>query len=316
MQKWNNTLKYMFDPNNTPRENVELKKILKLGLGDNTIDRTGLTPSQKDLIICRHIPKVLDVLDLNSIIADRGNELFQNYQNLHLMWSGGIDSTTAFYALLNSNNPFTVIFNNKSILEYPWLGNEILNGSFANVKALYNNEHFHMPKYLSENPDVTIVTGEIGDQTFGSSSIFNFTPEERKMNIELAVANGVVLKTIYDYTKPKILVALKLNDMSTITLSTYIWALNFIFKYQSVQLRLGGIGLRTYNPMGNNNAVHFFDTDRFNSYALLNYQVNSNFEKETDYKMPLKEYIYSQNNDSMYLKNKTKEDSLTYRHFA
>lgn len=312
MSKWRKTLEYMFK--DMPKSETQFILSRVLGANGNLVDRTSITDSNEDLRVCRPIPDVWVEKDLNDIITDRGNEIFDTFDNPILMWSGGIDSTVVFYSMLAIGKPFTVYYNNSSVKEYPLLATQLEQG-IPNVTAVFHSDSFKISDYILAHPEARFVTGELGDQTFGSASIFHFAEVYRAMPIEEVVALDVVPREVYEYTVPSILHALKITSMETITLQAYLWAINFIFKYQHVQLRTGIMRFRMYSETEQNNTLHFFDTNDFNSYALINYVVNSAFVKETDYKMPLKEYIFSQNGDEEYLKNKTKVESLSYREY-
>ena len=54
-------------------------------------------------------------------------------KNLFLLWSGGIDSTLVFYALLQLDCPFTVLMDKTSIDEHPKLWEKISSNYFKNV---------------------------------------------------------------------------------------------------------------------------------------------------------------------------------------
>lgn len=303
MEKWNNTLKYMFSDVSEDIVIKELNKLLEIGK-HNAVDRTNVN----ELFICTPIPSSILTVDLFKIIASRGEYLMSSLNSPHLMWSGGIDSTTAFYSLLATGKEFTVIFNSNSIAEYPDLGNAILNKAYSNVIPLFVDETFRLLEYIQKHPEITIITGEIGDQLFGSNSIFNYDPLFKNKTLSECMQNNVVNIDILRYVEPSILKVLNLNSLEGLTLSEYHWALNFIFKYQTVQLRVANMGLRAFGA--NPNAKHFFDTNEFNSYAIQNYKVNNAYDESNKYKLPLKYYIYFQNNDAVYLRTKTKHRSL------
>jgi len=247
-----------------------------------------------------------------------------------LFWSGGIDSTTVFYALVKLDIPFYVI-TDVSNIEYKKLFNEIfVEKKFKNVYPIaYDPEH---PKELPK--DAFFVTGEIGDQIFGSMVTLNFSKEERSYSIEKAIEVDLFrhiqqrdpdtpcytpseyLKNTPEINLTKVLTeipastvykVLKTNAQST-TVAEFLWAVNFIYKYILVLTRLIKIGLIGFGKY--KNTFHFFDTQKFQEYALCNYKENNSWKKITDYKLPLKKYIYSQNNDLDFFINGKKIPSL------
>jgi hypothetical protein len=252
-------------------------------------------------------------------------------KNIYLMWSGGIDSTLAFYAMLNENIPFTVLYDDNSIAEYPDLAKKIISGEFPNVKhlAIANIAE------LAENKDNYFVTGEIGDQCMGSMITMNFNYEQRNMLLKDAIAcdlfnrckveltgkresKNAVFQPILlkEQNATKIIVDLVYDTMVELlgttkentTVAEFLWYLNFIHKYLTVIYRLHWLNMYGYGKLKNTH--HFFNTELFQQYAMSHYKENCAYVKETDYKLPFKEWICRQNGDEKYLESKLKEPSL------
>lgn len=169
-----NTLKFMFRFKETSTEQQTINLFYDLKSHSNLVDRTKIFYKNDDiknnLIICREIPKVSSMSlekPLSQIIRERAEEL-KVKENLHLFWSGGIDSTTAFYALLNSGVNFTVIMNDNSKAEYPKLFSQIVEGiDGVSYMGSLNDTKFNLNQFTIDNPNVLFVTGELGDQIFG-----------------------------------------------------------------------------------------------------------------------------------------------------
>ena len=51
-------------------------------------------------------------------------------RTLNLMWSGGIDSTVVFWALIGTGHPFHIHFDNTAQIEHPELWERIHNNEF------------------------------------------------------------------------------------------------------------------------------------------------------------------------------------------
>ena len=138
--KWENTLRYMFNAAQDNSAQFKLARLLHLKLAEHTLDRTGTTETEKDYVICSPISEVsLNPIPLSDIMVTRGLEIMKDEtRDIYLMWSGGMDSTGAFYALLNTGKHFNVIFNSKSVNEYADLGNKLINGYFENVTTHRN----------------------------------------------------------------------------------------------------------------------------------------------------------------------------------
>lgn len=250
-------------------------------------------------------------------------------KNIYLMWSGGIDSTLAFYAMVNEKIPFTVLYDENSIAEYPALGEKILNSEFANTKHLAVKNVMK----LTSNRKNYFITGEIGDQCMGSMVTMQFNYQERNMLLKDAIAcdlfnrytvsigrednrkmfQPIILKgqnatkTIVNLVYDTMVEFLGTTKENT-TVAEFLWYLNFIYKYLTVIYRLHRLNMFGYGKLKNTH--HFFDTEMFQQYAMSHYKENCAYVKETDYKLPFKEWIYKQDGNIEYLKNKLKEPSL------
>ena len=273
---------------------------------DGYIDRSKV---HHDLMICETIPEMAPCKSFETCMKEQAHyikELVNEHSlNPYLMFSGGIDSTGVLYALINAGLEFNVVFNQGSINENPKVAQDLLDKKFRGVNPiLCNNGEVTFPEHPKANPDAFYITGEIGDQTFGSEGMYKFDYDTRQLPVEEAVDKGLVPRELFNVTIDSV------NKIipDKLTLSEYLWAANFIFKYQDVLLRCGAVGLSSYGPK--QNAIHFYNSTNFQLYSMNSYRENSNFVRQADYKMPLKEYIYKNNSDKYYLENKIKEGSF------
>jgi len=307
--KWQNTLNKMFIQTGSDKLGMAFATLIggdQFRRFDANIDRTK---TYDDIIICSPIPKMAPSEPFNLCVKEQARYILSVIEKYsltpYLMYSGGLDSTCTFYALVNEGVEFNVVFNQGSYNEYPKLGQELLDKKFKKVNPIFvKNDEFTLPEHADQNADSLYITGEIGDQTFGHMEMCTVDYETRQLLIEDAVDKGFFPTDVYQATVNSVRKILS----GEITLSEYFWAVNFIFKYQDVLLRKGAQGLRYYGPK--QNTIHFFDTDKFQLYALNNYKKNCKFIKKTEYKMELKQYIFEQNGDNEYFKNKTKEGSF------
>lgn len=240
------------------------------------------------------IPDKGDIVTLEDCITDRCNTLSQ-CKNLVLMWSGGIDSTLVFYALVSHNIPFYCVGDIDSKVEYPKLYLQIINNEFNNVTWIDRkdiNESWYVDK--------VITSGEIGDQLVGSDVFLKHFEllEDRKMPAHYKF-DDPRWNRFYD-TSTKIL---EKNDL---TVGEFSWAMNFIFKFAYTARRL----IPIVKHPDKTNIKPFFESEMFQRWALHNFSDNVHFDKLTDYKMPYKKYIFKQNNDIDYLNTKIKYGSL------
>ena len=310
MDAWQNTLLYMFSMRVEDRVTPERKlaMLLNSGFGYN-IDRTKTVADQSTFIVCTPIPINTQSIELNDALVNSANAILAYNRPIYLLWSGGIDSTTALYALIDTGVQFTVIMDSCTVAEYPYLADRLLSGTEPRISVMCSTIHarINLNQFVLENPNALFVTGELGDQTFGSDTLFRFTYNERSLPIKEAVTNGILDKDIYEYCKNSTASLLGV-EAAYMTVAEFLWSLNFIFKYQTVQLRTAVFRLKSQGE--HKNCVHFFDTEMFNMYALNNYKSNVAFELHAEYKMPLKNYIFSQNGDVVYRDTKLKEASL------
>lgn len=263
------------------------------------------------------IPEYKNV-SLEDAIQDSQNQLKQliGDKTPYLMLSGGIDSTLVFYALLQMDIPFTVASDSNAFMEYPYLFEKILKNEFNQVTLCRLKENSF--KYLANNKKILFVTGEIGDQIMGSMVTLKFPYEERQMLLSEAINinlfdkisiikyPGNISEDAVEYFHCALEWLNKTKD--TCTVSEFLWALNFIYKYTFVIYRLYAFNMIQYGE--DKNAYHFFDTEKFQQYAMSHYKVNCNFKRQREYKQEFKNWIYSQNNDEQYRTHKVKVPSL------
>lgn len=259
------------------------------------------------IVVTHNIPAAVPTTIADAIVARTSTVLSIPNKAVHLLWSGGIDSTVVFYALLESGTPFTVIFNKASYDEYPMLAQKILDGEFATVTSEYNSatDAFDLAKYANDNPDALFVTGELADQMFGHGSLSRLTYAQRQLPVLQAITDGLMPQEVYDVSKDTVTELFG----TELTLAEYTWALNFVYKYENVFFRMSKLGLKVYDDI---NTIHFYAGDEFQQYAMSNFRANCNFDEITKYKLPLKEYIFAANGDADYLANKTKVPSLNF----
>ncbi|MEM6395842.1 MAG: hypothetical protein AAF741_05810 [Bacteroidota bacterium] len=234
-----------------------------------------------------------------------------NY-DIQVLWSGGIDSTVALIALVQTAQPhqldrLRILLSMDSINEYP----------------LFFRQHILRElKYQLIQPPVTnhlaanalIVTGEHGDQLFGSDKLLPL------------IKNGLALEPWEDVLP--LLATHKLGDAkSGDALTEYLrpliaaapttihsafdlyWWLNFTIKWQQVSLRLPVFSFQNKVEQLSSRFEHFFQALDFQKWAMSRHQERVVTRLE-DYKLPAKQFIYDYTQDADYLNTKSKEPSL------
>lgn len=258
------------------------------------------------------------LITLEEAIEDATDNVVNNIngRNVYLLLSGGIDSTLVFYALVKRGIPFTVVSDQYAVMEYMRLYQQILHNEFPNVSFCPSlNNSFGE---LAKDKDVLLVTGEIGDQTMGTMVNMELTYEERNTTIDTAIKTDLLHKICvgeYDgnFTQACIetygdVLAWMDKPQEKCTVAEFLWAVNFIYKYLLVIYRLYMCGMVQYGE--GKNVVHFFDTEKFQQYAMSHYEENCAYVKDYEYKQAFKDWIYTQNGDEEFRKYKLKVPSL------
>jgi hypothetical protein len=233
-------------------------------------------------------------------------------KEIQVLWSGGIDSTLALIALYkilektNETNRLEILLSEESIAEHATFFADVLKPKLKFTK-------FSPPLYDYLNPKKIIVTGEHGDQIFGSDKAkFHvitkqaFRPYKEILPFVIArkLGSNKDVEQIIEYLAPQV----KKSPVKIETLYDYLWWMNFSLKWQHVSLRLiysaSDLDLKL-----NENMIHFFSAKNFQNWSISNHERKI---KKTwnSYKYTAKQYIYDFHSDADYLHNKEKEQSL------
>jgi hypothetical protein len=284
------------------------------------IDRTKVFKQGKDYKIVESIPTGTINKTFTQLIDERAEELKEIYKDkqLVLMWSGGLDSTTAFFALIKADVKITMHINHHAIAEYPLLAAQILSNKYPNVTSKYVHTgalgsdklgipdwthpmEFNFREWLKSNSNAHVITGEIGDQVFGSAvsyvHSFGTRQDYYRKRVPESVANALEQTVTQFLNKPE----------GRISFGEWTWAVNFTCKYQNVLLRMGYLW-RVSPLLGN--CTHFFNTKDFQRWSMQNYEKNASYQSQLVYKQPMREYIVANGGDQTWAWNKRKIGSL------
>ena len=281
------------------------------------LDRTGtLQPGFSYRILSPITPSFQPIeSDLNTLCDEHGSLLVQaaleQDKPLYILWSGGIDSTAALTACLKAAREhqaadrIQVWLTRHSIRENKRYFNEIIKP----------HVQFHRVGRLSKalNPNALIVTGELGDQLFGSMLAADYLEQGILFNdwqtaFEQALQNDskriVSPRKVIDFLSPQ----LSYSPIPVDTFFDLLWWLNFSLKWQIVQLRLAASQPKKYAEL-RAALQHFFDNREFQQWSVQHHgeKIGTAW---VSYKMPLKRYIYEFFPDQDYLQYKCKEPSL------
>lgn len=285
-----------------------------LFFGVGLIDRTGTVDHGFEPEILDPIPSDFSITStMAELCSQRAISLVEESQltnkPIRLLWSGGIDSTCAAVALLDALGDDTkrleVAYSDKSLAEYPQFRKMLKKRSISMVKI----------KSIADalDPDALIVTGEHGDQIFGSMLAATFTSHDLRRSWQVVIPKHIGTEigankvgTMLEWIEPQ------LSKCPIPIESTYdfLWWANFSMKWQTVSQRV----LAGLDTTDQRNAVspllrHFFRTDDFQRWALANPRQKIG-DSWLSYKYPLKDIIFAFNGDEQYRKNKVKERSL------
>jgi hypothetical protein len=265
--------------------------------GANILDRTNtidfgfkyktITPIPEYRLFGESFEQVCDA---------RANQLIDKAEasdsKINVMWSGGIDSTTALVSLLRTGRKerINVVLSKASIGEYPKFYRDVISVELANQHSVVES-----PKLALNSLDINL-TGEIGDQMFGSAAIFKAFKKKKLFEKYQTYIAPDFLDRLSEQIKK---CPIELN-----TTFDFLWWFNFSMKYQNVQFR---IYPSVQMPFGS--ITHFFDTDEFQLWSFNNPDKKIKTTLES-YKYIAKDYIYTYHQDDNYLENKLKVGSL------
>jgi hypothetical protein len=280
------------------------------------IDRTNSLRIGLPYFSLDPIPRIREVGTFASIADVTGEQILRESLNterqIQVLWSGGIDSTVAVISLSKAafssslRSRIQIVCSAHSIQEYRDFFLEHVAGKFSSVVTTG-------PIGNMLDDAKLIVTGEHGDQLFGSVKLQSLVNDGSACRPYRTTLNELVAKDcgspsiaseILGFLAPQI-------DRAPINIETvfdYFWWVNFSLKWQHVTLRLAVFrGTRfwsTYLALR-----HFFRGRAFQCWALTNPDERK-LSHWSAYKLPAKKYILDFTGDHTYFQLKTKEPSL------
>lgn len=340
---------------------------LSLFFGVPLIDRTQtLSNSIRTETVVRNTPSLEEVNEyrakapkdahqaLEEAMLQRAKEILEKARGLQIVvcWSGGIDSTALLVCLLraidkweehaNCRDQLVIVHDDESISENELFFNTYIH---SKIKSIHRNGRTISELAMQHN-NALVVTGELGDQLFGSdkckeafpsqplegysaeeefilksSGVITDSPVEVSLDepwkaalVKMLGNKGLLAGSPsqwIEWIKPQIGKApfpiFNLHDM--------LWWLNFSCKWQTVSLRClhdGG----AYEPKGDltGSIVHFYGSRQLECWACVKEFHVKKFSDLKDwktYKEPLKKIIFSYHSDLDYYQNKEKVGSLS-----
>lgn len=240
---------------------------------------------------------------------------------LHILYSGGIDSTAVLIAFLKQRdysklkNQLVVCMSIDSISENPVFYNNFIRGKLNIVPSDNFGSMF--------DGSCIIVGGEHNDQLFGSDVVGKVLTMFPMEEITASHSNGVFKKFLIakgmtpesaNWWFDMLMWHSKQAPCEIKTNYDLLWWLNFNFKWQTVWfrilLRIDSRFHKNLNPEWvHKHFHHFFTTDDFQKWSMLNpdKKIKNDW---MSYKFTAKDYIYDFNKDQYYRDNKSKRGSL------
>lgn len=266
-------------------------------------DRNEIITPNTNIKILTPLGEICTSLDIKEICMQRAIELSKLVQNnnkkIHIFWSGGIDSTVVFLCLREvlPANKIAVLYTKESLIEYQGFFEQHIQNTFEtfefSMATVWKAIELACLKGIA-------VTGEIGDQIYGSVLYLERGKEWLTQPWE-SFDSGISSNESYH----RFVQACPQKITNT---AEFLWWVNYSMKYQLVQCRM--LLDNTVSQL-NHNFYHFFDTKNFNDYA-----VSTPIEEKIPdyeigyYKKPLRDVIYQLSNDAAYAYTKPKVRSL------
>ena len=267
------------------------------------------------------------------IAIETAEKLWKLDKPIKVAWSGGIDSTIVAVALIltkPTDADLNFIYSQSSIDEYPLFYEKYI----KDYSKPFEKENLF--DLLNSYPDSIIVTGEAGDQTFGSDWIMNMDlsessqPWENVLNwdeerwnkdrnnkwfrkhglTELYRINLSRLGTKAERTET-LHTLMRKCPVSNPIIEDFFWWTVFVNKYDWVNKRFQI--QQAQNPDIGEKFKSFFDNPEFEMWSMDRRVKGLNKSKsKKDYKMAGKEFICNFTKDTDYRDNKTKYASLVH----
>jgi hypothetical protein len=278
----------------------------------------------KSVIATETIEDILNIKKLNYSFEELAFIRAEDIRNktkdskVYLMYSGGIDSTTALVAMINSwpkedLDRLHILMSYRSIEEFPNMWKDI-NNLFKGriINSLTNTDKFLNDGY--------IITGELGDQVFGSDVILPLVdlygddainlPWKNNINVFYKRFFGATFRPNVDLFVDTYSMTLSNCPFEIKTCFDFVWWFSFTNKWQLVKYRHLA-QKRFFNPKESfSRIIHFFDAPEFQRWSLDNQDKKIKNTLNT-YKYTAKEFIVKYTKYTDYL-NKPKVGSLQF----
>ncbi|GFH60425.1 hypothetical protein CTEN210_16901 [Chaetoceros tenuissimus] len=269
-----------------------------------------------------------------------------NGREVIVCFSGGIDSTALSVALIRTmediaNSKLAVTYDDESISENRLFYESCIKKN-SKIREIYRDGRT-VSEIAKAYPKALIITGELGDQLFGSDKMkeifqvdsFDVPKSDDEVLKKLGLLNDNTIEytldqpwrvVLLEWLHKKGLLAGNTIDWVTwitpqinkapfpiITLADMLWWLNFSMKWQNVSLRFMHDG-GDYKPVHSDISIlHFYDDRNLECWACVPDFHAVKFKDLNiwqTYKEPLKKFILDFHPDTTYYNEKEKVGSL------
>lgn len=217
-------------------------------------------------------------------------------RNIAVCWSGGIDSTAALVALMQTvpHNRLTVVCNHASIDEFP---------SFYEQK-IKNRINIISPVQLNQNySDFFTVTGDGGDTVWGVIDDSFWMNHQHNLHRPWIDCIDQTIIDDIDFIE-------EFCSWSGVKISTWLELRTWFYlccKWQDKCMA----PYYLHQGITDKDIIPFYDVDGSFQHWTMNNLDKIIGDKWEDYKIPAKQFIHQYHADSDYLKNKSKVNSGT-----
>lgn len=259
--------------------------------GHCLIDRTGVLKRSVAVRVLDPIPPMLQDFNMtiSQVCEQRARDIFERAEaegrSIEVLWSGGIDSTSLVVALLRVGSlrdlsRVTIVYTKASEKEYPLfkrlIAQKLKMRKVKDLESIYDSG--------DECPPL-IVTGELGDQIFGSM-FYNFFYDQapkktlfyneqntpwRAFMPDMLVKYKVIPRNAKSAWLKWIEPQVQKCPIPVLTVFDMFWWLNFSLKWQHVSLRImlmyGSLSAAEFRKKFER-TVHFFNTDVFQQWSF------------------------------------------------
>lgn len=308
-------------------------RLAALVLGTGLIDRTGRAKHGVPVKVLDPLPdRLRDPGPIADLVRARAEDLLTLARNrgqpIRLMWSGGVDSTAACVALMQAcaQEPerLQIAYSTHSVAEYRLFHKDFVKKWKG--KRVYFTGSVAIPM---REEGVLLVTGEHGDQLFGSMLALDQPPERLfgppQAGLDAFLASRLATPQRAETVKQWLVPVIEACPIPLPRFFDVLWWLNFSLKWQPVSLRLLlQVGRDKVDAL-EKRLQHFYRTPAFEQWALCNPDKRIDPSEQiaplwASYKWPLKEIIRDFTGDGAFFAEKGKEPSLRSvmrsRHFA